>query len=45
MQNFLFSNKIKKFLLAFPKKNIWKISMHFGTFARQVEKLARYLAH
>ena len=41
MQNCLYNIKVKKFSLAFHKRNIWNISMTFGTFGRQAEPLAR----
>ena len=41
MQNCLYNIKVKKFPLAFRKRNIWNISMTFGTFGHQAEPLAR----
>ena len=45
MQNFLYNNnKVQKFPLALPKRNVLKIGMPIGTWACQVEKLTHHLA-
>ena len=41
---FFIIEKYRKFPVAFRKTNVWKIGTRFGTFARQVETLARRMA-